>query len=41
MSNACIPGNRWAVAAFAGNVIGVRLRPYFCFEKKCLLQTDG
>lgn len=41
ISSGSLHGYLWAVAAFAGNVIGVRLRPYFFFEKKVLLRTDG
>ncbi|MGH7003885.1 MAG: YeeE/YedE thiosulfate transporter family protein, partial [Alphaproteobacteria bacterium] len=31
----------WAAAAFAGNIVGVRLRPYFFFERKILSRADG
>jgi uncharacterized protein len=31
----------WAVAAFAGNMLGVQLRPYFFFERKTALSADG
>lgn len=31
----------WAAAAFAGNVLGVQLRPYFFFERKIVSRTDG
>lgn len=31
----------WAVAAFAGNMLGVQLRPYFFFEKKLVSRKDG
>ncbi|WP_337266161.1 YeeE/YedE family protein [Oryzifoliimicrobium ureilyticus] len=34
-------GYLWAVAAFAGNIIGVKLRPYFFFEKRVLARNDG
>ncbi|MEP7454262.1 YeeE/YedE family protein [Phyllobacterium sp. SB3] len=31
----------WAAAAFAGNMLGVQLRPYFFFERKITSRTDG
>ena len=41
IASGSLHGYLWAVAAFAGNIIGVRLRPYFFFEKKILLRNDG
>ncbi|MFK0331241.1 YeeE/YedE family protein [Rhizobium sp. NPDC090275] len=41
IASGSVHGYLWAVAAFAGNVIGVKLRPYFFFEKKILLRNDG
>jgi uncharacterized membrane protein YedE/YeeE len=41
IASGSVHGYLWAVAAFAGNVIGVKLRPYFFFEKKVLLRNDG
>lgn len=41
IASGSLHGYLWAVAAFAGNVIGVKLRPYFFFEKKVLLRNDG
>jgi uncharacterized membrane protein YedE/YeeE len=41
IASGSLHGYLWAVAAFAGNVIGVRLRPWFFFEKKILLRNDG
>ncbi|KQV68300.1 YeeE/YedE family protein [Rhizobium sp. Root1220] len=41
ISSGSLHGYLWAAAAFAGNIIGVRLRPYFFFERKILLRTDG
>jgi len=31
----------WLVAAFAGNMVGVKLRPFFFFERKVLSRADG
>ncbi|MDQ2183962.1 YeeE/YedE family protein [Alcaligenaceae bacterium A4P071] len=31
----------WLVAAFAGNMLGVKLRPFFFFERKILSRADG
>ncbi len=41
IASGSLHGYLWAVAAFAGNVIGVKLRPYFFLEKKILLRSDG
>ncbi len=41
IASGSLHGYLWAVAAFAGNVVGVRLRPWFFFEKKILLRNDG
>ncbi|MDM9626469.1 YeeE/YedE family protein [Rhizobium sp. S152] len=41
IASGSLHGYLWALAAFAGNVIGVRLRPYFFLEKKILLRNDG
>ena len=31
----------WLVAAFAGNMLGVRLRPWFFMERKVVSRADG
>ncbi|WP_454848266.1 YeeE/YedE family protein [Rhizobium binxianense] len=41
IASGSLHGYLWAVAAFAGNVVGVKLRPYFFFEKKVLSRADG
>ncbi len=41
IASGSLHGYLWAVAAFAGNIIGVRLRPYFFFEKKVVSRADG
>ncbi|GEO87266.1 MULTISPECIES: YeeE/YedE family protein [Alphaproteobacteria] len=41
IASGSLHGWLWAVAAFAGNIVGVKLRPYFFFEKKILSRADG
>ncbi len=41
IASGSLHGYLWAVAAFAGNVLGVRLRPYFFFERRVLSRADG
>lgn len=41
IASGSLHGWLWAVFAFAGNMVGVKLRPYFFFEKKVLSRADG
>jgi uncharacterized protein len=41
IASGSLHGYLWAVAAFAGNVIGVRLRPWFFFERLSPRRQDG
>ncbi|MFD1743880.1 YeeE/YedE family protein [Rhizobium helianthi] len=41
IASGSLHGYLWAIAAFAGNVIGVRLRPWFFFERSSVLKSDG
>lgn len=41
IASGSLHGYLWAVAAFAGNVIGVRLRPWFFNERRAIRATDG
>ncbi|MBC7152527.1 MAG: YeeE/YedE family protein [Rhizobium sp.] len=41
IASGSLHGWLWAVFAFAGNIFGVKLRPYFFFEKKILSRADG
>jgi uncharacterized membrane protein YedE/YeeE len=41
IASGSLHGYLWAVAAFAGNVIGVRLRPWFFMERSTVRRMDG
>ncbi|MDP9836809.1 putative membrane protein YedE/YeeE [Neorhizobium huautlense] len=41
IASGSLHGYLWAVAAFAGNVIGVRLRPWFFMERMSVRRMDG
>ncbi|MBV2184476.1 MAG: YeeE/YedE family protein [Rhizobium sp.] len=41
IASGSLHGWLWAVFAFAGNIVGVKLRPYFFFEKRILSRADG
>ncbi|MQY47218.1 YeeE/YedE family protein [Rhizobiales bacterium RZME27] len=41
IASGSLHGYLWAVAAFAGNVIGVRLRPWFFMERVTIRRMDG
>ncbi|HCL66816.1 MAG TPA: hypothetical protein DIC56_18675 [Rhizobium sp.] len=41
IASGSLHGWLWAAAAFAGNIVGVKLRPYFFFERKVLSRADG
>ncbi len=41
IASGSLHGYLWAVAAFAGNVIGVRLRPWFFMERLNVRRIDG
>lgn len=41
IASGSLHGYLWAVAAFAGNVIGVRLRPWFFMERSSIRRMDG
>lgn len=41
IASGSLHGWLWAVAAFAGNIVGVKLRPYFFLERKVLSRADG
>ncbi|MCX8281010.1 YeeE/YedE family protein [Phyllobacterium sp. 0TCS1.6C] len=41
IASGSLHGWLWAAAAFAGNVFGVKLRPFFFFERKAVSRADG
>jgi uncharacterized membrane protein YedE/YeeE len=41
IASGSLHGYLWAVAAFAGNVLGVRLRPWFFLERSSIRRNDG
>ncbi len=41
IASGSLHGYLWAVAAFAGNILGVRLRPFFFMERTSLRRVDG
>ncbi|WJH40276.1 YeeE/YedE family protein [Aliirhizobium terrae] len=41
IASGSLHGYLWAVAAFAGNIIGVRLRPWFFDEGRAIRRIDG
>ncbi|MGE7368248.1 YeeE/YedE family protein [Neorhizobium sp. NPDC001467] len=41
IASGSLHGYLWAVAAFVGNVIGVRLRPWFFMERSVVRRMDG
>ncbi|WP_082475815.1 YeeE/YedE family protein [Rhizobium sp. Leaf341] len=41
IASGSLHGYLWAVAAFAGNVLGVRLRPWFFLERRAPARIDG
>ena len=41
IASGSLHGYLWAVAAFAGNIVGVRLRPWFFLEQKTVRRIDG
>jgi uncharacterized membrane protein YedE/YeeE len=41
IASGSLHGYLWAVAAFAGNVLGVRLRPWFFLEQRAPARIDG
>lgn len=41
IASGSLHGYLWALCAFAGSIVGVKLRPYFFFEKKILTRADG
>lgn len=41
IASGSLHGYLWAVAAFAGNVIGVKLRPWFFLERRSVRRADG
>jgi uncharacterized membrane protein YedE/YeeE len=41
IASGSLHGYLWAVAAFAGNVIGVRMRPFFFLETRAPARIDG
>jgi uncharacterized membrane protein YedE/YeeE len=41
IASGSLHGYLWAVAAFAGNVIGVKLRPWFFNERRAIRRIDG
>lgn len=41
IASGSLHGWLWLVAAFIGNIVGVRLRPFFFFERKALSRADG
>jgi uncharacterized membrane protein YedE/YeeE len=41
IASGSLHGYLWAVAAFAGNIIGVRLRPWFFEESRAIRRIDG
>lgn len=41
IASGSLHGYLWAVAAFAGNVLGVKLRPWFFMERATIRRIDG
>ena len=41
IASGSLHGYLWAVAAFAGNVLGVKLRPFFFMEGRSIRRADG
>ena len=41
IASGSLHGYVWALAAFAGNVLGVRLRPFFFAERSTIRRIDG
>ncbi|MCJ8518391.1 putative membrane protein YedE/YeeE [Pseudorhizobium tarimense] len=41
IASGSLHGYLWAVAAFAGNVLGVKLRPWFFLERSAVHRVDG
>lgn len=41
ISSGSLHGYLWAVAAFAGNILGVKLRPWFFMERSAVRRMDG
>lgn len=41
IASGSLHGYLWALCAFFGSIVGVKLRPYFFFEKKILTRADG
>ncbi|TWF54342.1 sulfur transporter [Neorhizobium alkalisoli] len=41
IASGSLHGYLWAVAAFAGNIVGVRLRPWFFLERSFVRKIDG
>ena len=41
ISSGSLHGYLWAVAAFAGNILGVKLRPWFFMERSAVRRIDG
>jgi uncharacterized membrane protein YedE/YeeE len=41
IASGSLHGYLWAVAAFAGNVLGVKLRPWFFLERSSIRRNDG
>ncbi len=41
IASGSLHGYLWAVAAFAGNVLGVKLRPWFFMERSAIRRMDG
>jgi hypothetical protein len=41
IASGSLHGYLWAVAAFAGNVLGVKLRPWFFMERSVVRRVDG
>jgi uncharacterized membrane protein YedE/YeeE len=41
IASGSLHGYLWALSAFAGNIVGVKFRPFFFLEKKNLRRIDG
>lgn len=41
IASGSLHGYLWAVAAFAGNILGVKLRPWFFMERSAVRRMDG
>ena len=41
IASGSLHGYLWAVAAFAGNILGVKLRPWFFLERSAIRRMDG